>query len=117
MKADLTAKLQAAGVDATAYAAKLPGGQTSVVILNKDAEKDLVLSLEFGSGKSGKVEVRDAARAGARKPGGSHHALCRSRPSQGWQVLRHRRARIWSPTDRKLTGERSVGRMAAEIGL
>jgi hypothetical protein len=34
-------KLQAAGVNATAYAVKLPGGQTFVIILNKDAAVDL----------------------------------------------------------------------------
>ena len=57
LKADLTSKLQAAGVDATAYAAKLPNGQTSVLILNMDSEKDLSLTLDFGSGISGRVET------------------------------------------------------------
>ena len=57
VKGDFTAQLQAAGVDATAYVAKLPGGETSLIVLNKDADKDLVLSLEFSSGKSGKVET------------------------------------------------------------
>jgi len=57
LKADFSAKLQAAGVDATAYAAQLPGGQTSVIILNKDAEKDLALELDFGKSKSGAVET------------------------------------------------------------
>ncbi|MGA2907799.1 MAG: hypothetical protein ABSE36_08870 [Terracidiphilus sp.] len=55
--ADLTAKLQAAGVNATAYAAKLSGGQTSVVVLNKDMENDLALRLDFGAAKSGAVEI------------------------------------------------------------
>ncbi len=55
--ADLTAKLQSAGINATAYAAKLPGGQTSVVVLNKDAEDDLDLRLDFGAIKSGAVHV------------------------------------------------------------
>jgi hypothetical protein len=54
---DLTSRIQAAGVDATAYAAKLSSGQVSVIILNKDAEKDLELSLDFGSGARGKVEI------------------------------------------------------------
>src|ERR1700688_4728075 len=40
LKAELSAKLQATGVNATAYAAKLPGGHTSVIILNKDAAAD-----------------------------------------------------------------------------
>ena len=57
VKADLTGQIQATGMDATAYAAKLPGGAMTVVILNKDAERDLDLTLEFGSAKSGAVEV------------------------------------------------------------
>jgi hypothetical protein len=57
LQTDFSSKLQAAGVDATGYAAKLPSGHTSVIILNKDAEKDLELSLDFGGGKAGKVEI------------------------------------------------------------
>jgi hypothetical protein len=55
--ADLTSKLQAAGVNASAYAAKLAGRQTSVIVLNKDAENDLALSLDFGAVKSGTVQI------------------------------------------------------------
>ncbi len=55
---DFTAQIQAAGVNASAYAAKLHGGQTSVIILNKDAEKDLELTVDFGKGKSGEVEAQ-----------------------------------------------------------
>ena len=55
--ADLTAKLQAAGINATAYAAKLSGGQTSVVVLNKDMENDLALRMDFGSVRTGAVEI------------------------------------------------------------
>ena len=33
------------------------GGETSVIILNKDAEKDLHLSVDFGTGKAGLVET------------------------------------------------------------
>jgi hypothetical protein len=54
---DLTARLQAAGVDATAYAAQLEGGQTSVIVLNKDAEKDLALDLDFGRTGDGPVVI------------------------------------------------------------
>lgn len=54
---DLTEKIQATGVDASAYAVKLDSGQTSVLILNKDADKDLLLTLDFGTGKSGEVEA------------------------------------------------------------
>jgi hypothetical protein len=57
IQTDLTAKLQAAGVNASAYAAKLAGGQTSVIVLNKDTENDLALSLDFGAVKSGTVEI------------------------------------------------------------
>ena len=52
---DLTAKIQTTGVDVTAYAVRLAGGHTSVILLNKDADKDLSLILDFGAGKSGEV--------------------------------------------------------------
>jgi hypothetical protein len=52
VKADLTSQIQATGVDTTAYAAKLPGGEMAVIILNKDAAHDLELSLDFGPGSS-----------------------------------------------------------------
>jgi hypothetical protein len=54
---DLSAKLQAAGVNARAYAAGLPSGETAVIILNKDAENDLSLSLDLGGRKIAKVAV------------------------------------------------------------
>lgn len=57
LKADLTSQIQATGVDATAYAVKLDNGETSVIILNKDAQKDLTLSVDFGTGKTGEVEM------------------------------------------------------------
>jgi hypothetical protein len=57
LNTDFSTKLQAAGVNATAYAAKLPGGQISVIILNKDAEADLEAELDFGRGVSGAVET------------------------------------------------------------
>jgi hypothetical protein len=57
MKADFSTKLQAAGVNGTAYAAKLLGGQTSVIILNKDAAADLEVELDFGRGMSRAVET------------------------------------------------------------
>jgi hypothetical protein len=50
-------KLQAAGVNATAYAAKLPGGKTSVIILNKDEAADFDLELDFGAGMNGAMET------------------------------------------------------------
>jgi hypothetical protein len=53
---DLTTPLQAAGVNAVAYAAQLADGHTSVTVLNKDAEKDLDLTLDFGS-RTGSVQT------------------------------------------------------------
>jgi hypothetical protein len=57
LPADLTAKIQAAGVDASAYAVKLANGQTSVIILNKDADKSLNLTVDFGTGRAAVVET------------------------------------------------------------
>jgi hypothetical protein len=54
---NLEATLQAAGVGATAYAAALPGGKRSVIILNKDLEKDLAVSIGFDKGGDSPVEV------------------------------------------------------------
>jgi len=57
LKTDFSTKLQAAGVNATAYAAKLPGGHTSVIILNKDAAADLEVELDFGRDARGAVQT------------------------------------------------------------
>jgi hypothetical protein len=57
IQADLSSQLQAAGINATAYAANLTGAQTSVIVLNKDMENDLALRLDFGAAKSGVVEI------------------------------------------------------------
>lgn len=57
LKTEFSTKLQAVGVNATAYAAKLPGGQTSVIILNKDAVTDLEIELDLGRGMDGMVET------------------------------------------------------------
>jgi hypothetical protein len=57
LKAELSAKLQATGVNATAYAAKLAGGHKSVIILNKDAAADLEVELDFGRDASGVVQT------------------------------------------------------------
>lgn len=37
-------------INATAYAAKLPSGHTSYIIINKDETQDLSLTLDFGTG-------------------------------------------------------------------
>ena len=57
LKGELSAKLQAAGVNATGYVAKLSGRQISVIILNKDAVADLELEFDFGHGRSGAIET------------------------------------------------------------
>ncbi len=57
LPADLSSKLQATGVDATAYAARLPNGRASVIVLNKDSAKDLALTLDFGTRTIGEVET------------------------------------------------------------
>lgn len=54
-KETFTEKLQAAGVNATGYGAVLPGGKRSIVLLNKDLERDLEVTVDFG--KAGTVEV------------------------------------------------------------
>ncbi len=52
----MTAPLQAANVNAVAYAAQLADGHPSVIVLNKDAEQDLELTLDFGS-RSGAIQT------------------------------------------------------------
>ena len=64
VEGDLTASLQAAGVNATAYAVKLTNGTTSVIILNKDLEKDVSIALSFANSKATKVRT-EALRAPA----------------------------------------------------
>src|SRR6202795_544101 len=64
LKTKFSTKLQAEGVNATAYALKLPGGQTSVIILNKDAAADLDVELDFGRGISGVVQTETLHAAG-----------------------------------------------------
>ena len=58
LKTEFSTKLQETGVNAAAYAAKLPGGQTSMIILNKDAEADLEVELDFGRDASGVVHTQ-----------------------------------------------------------
>lgn len=54
---EFSAKLQAAGINATAYAAKLANGKVSVIVLNKDSAADLVVELDFDRGLSGTVDT------------------------------------------------------------
>lgn len=55
-KTDFSTKLQAGGANARAYAAKLPSGETSVIILNKDDARDVEVELDFGRDISGTVD-------------------------------------------------------------
>ena len=57
LKTEFSTKLQAAGGNATAYAAKLPDGRISVIILNKDAVADFELELDFGRDTTGVVQT------------------------------------------------------------
>jgi hypothetical protein len=57
LKTEFSTKLQDTGVNATAYAAKLPSGQASVIILNKDATADLEVELDFGRDASGVAQT------------------------------------------------------------
>jgi hypothetical protein len=56
LNTDFSTKLQAAGVNATAYAANLASGKTSVIILNKDSTADVEVELDFGGRMSGAVQ-------------------------------------------------------------
>src|SRR6202162_592460 len=58
LQGDFTSQLQATGVDATAYAAKLPSGHLAVIILNKDAEQNIEVSLHVGTGRTFPVETK-----------------------------------------------------------
>jgi hypothetical protein len=83
---DFSTKLQAAGINATAYASKLPDGRTSVVVLNKDAVTDLEIEVDFGRDRSGTMEIErlqaDALDSGetrlsaSTKIDGLRHGIC-----------------------------------------
>jgi len=55
-RGNLTSELQISGVNASSYAAKLKGNSRSIVILNKDLDKDLEVILEFDGGTGLAVE-------------------------------------------------------------
>jgi hypothetical protein len=57
LKTEFSGRLQDAGVNATAYAAKLRDGHISVIILNKGAAADLEVELDFGRDASGVVQT------------------------------------------------------------
>jgi hypothetical protein len=84
---DFTAQLQATGVDATAYAAEFPDGRRSVIVLNKDAAKDLEMEIGFGrdAERAVHVETLHAPAMDSREahidPSASHAALRKGRVS------------------------------------
>lgn len=57
VESDLTGRLQGSGVNATAYAAHMSGGAVRVIILNKDANRDVAVDLDCGPTNQGTVEV------------------------------------------------------------
>jgi hypothetical protein len=57
LQTDFATQLRAAGVNASAYVAQLPGGETSVIILNKDAAVDVELELNLGRGTNGLLKT------------------------------------------------------------
>lgn len=54
---DLSGRLLAAGVNARAYAAKTPDGEVRVMVVNKDADRDVAVDLNLGTHRSDSVEV------------------------------------------------------------
>lgn len=64
LKADLTTPLQSAGINATAYAAQQANGHRTLIVINKDLNKDLALTVDFGSHAAGLVHL-EALRAPA----------------------------------------------------
>ncbi|HEU5352144.1 MAG TPA: hypothetical protein VFU55_11155 [Terracidiphilus sp.] len=84
---DFTAQLQATGVDATAYAAEFPDGRRTVIVLNKDLAKDVVVELAFerAEGRTLHVEALRAPAVDSRQahivPSASKAELRRGRVS------------------------------------
>jgi hypothetical protein len=58
LKGDFTPELQATGVNATSYSAKFPDGHIAVIILNKDVNRAVNVTLDFGTGRTGVVETK-----------------------------------------------------------
>jgi hypothetical protein len=57
LQGDFTSQLQATGVAATAYAATFPNGHVAVIVLNKDPEQNVQVTLDFGTGRIGTVRT------------------------------------------------------------
>lgn len=69
LEGDLTGPLQAAGVNATAYAVKLASGAISIIVLNKDLEKDVAVTLNRASerGHAARTELLQAPAIDSRE--------------------------------------------------
>jgi hypothetical protein len=91
IRGDFSSQLQAAGVDATAYAANLADGRTSVIVLNKDSDTDLELTLDFG-GDSAPHAVSQTLHAPALDSREAHIS-----PSAGQVTLQHGQLTITVP--------------------
>ena len=55
IRGDYSSQLRASGINASAYAARFHDGSVSVIVLNKDEERDLELELRFDTAKNGRV--------------------------------------------------------------
>ncbi len=61
---DWAEALATSGVNATAYAAEMKDGKRSVVVLNKDAGRDLAVQVQFGGAEGQRVRVERLAAQG-----------------------------------------------------
>src|SRR5262249_21438011 len=58
LQSGFTSQLQANGINATGYVATFSGAKIGVIILNKDAERELTINLRAPERKSGIVETK-----------------------------------------------------------
>lgn len=65
-KTDFAAKFQAAGVNATGYAAELAGGKLCVVLLNKDLTQNVEIALSFDQSGTAELQVLRAPAVDSR---------------------------------------------------
>ena len=89
--------LQATGANSTAYAAILPSGHPSVILLNKDAKHEINVILEFPPEISDRRN-RNPQRPIPRRPRSPHHPVATPRPPEERQILRHRPPSLGPPT-------------------
>jgi len=58
LQGDFTSQLQATGVNASAYVAKRPNGNIAMIVLNKDADEDLEVTVDLGARKTRTLETK-----------------------------------------------------------